>query len=315
LVKVDSTGTKQWDKTYGGTANDWGFSVIQTSDGGYAIAGNTNSFGAGNFDFRLVKTDSAGMTQWSRTYGGVSYECSRSVVQTSDGGYTLAGCTQSYGAGYYDFWLVKTDSTGNKQWNKTYGGTYYEEAYSVVQTSDGGYAITGYTQSYGAGSYDLWLVKTDSSGNMQWNKTYGGSGYEYGQSVVETSSGEYAIAGYTSSFGAGSYDFWLVGLSKDISLSSGLSMTNFNNSTITLYRGGTDQYWNFVRVRIWLIKEPTWIYGDINMDGVVDAKDLYILGRNYGKTFSLLSLTSIIGIAGIRTVEKRKQNKQPSYIS
>jgi len=146
------------------------------------------------------------------------------------------------------------------------------------------------------------------------SKTYGGLGADFARSVVQTSDGGYALAGYTDSFGAGGYDFYLV--KTDVEM--GLARTGLTNNTITLYRGKTDLYWNYVRVRIWLIKEPTWIYGDINMDGVVDVKDLYIVGRNYGKTLSLLSLTGIIGIASIHTIKKRKQPKQPkqpSYIS
>ena len=123
--------------------------------------------------------------------------------QTSDGGYALVGDTNSFGAGGNDFWLVKTDAAGNMQWNKTYGGTGTDTGISVFQTSDGGYALAGYTNSFGAGGKDVWLVKTDAAGNMQWNKTYGGTGADYGITVIQTSDGGYAIAGSTSSFGAG----------------------------------------------------------------------------------------------------------------
>jgi hypothetical protein len=198
---------------------------------------------------------------------------------------------------------------GALAWSKTYGGTSADYAYSLVQTGDGGYALAGYTKSYGSGNYDFWLVKTDAAGNMQWSKTYGGMGEDRAYSLVQTGDGGYALAGYTGSFGAGSYDFWLI--KTDVEM--GLARTGLTNTTIILYRGKTDTYWNYVRVRIWLIKEPTWIYGDINMDGVVDAKDLYILSQNYGKTFSLLSLTGIVAIASIHQIKKRKQNqKQPN---
>jgi parallel beta-helix repeat protein len=212
LVKTDSTGSMQWNKTYGGSGIDVASSVVQTSDGGYALAGYTTSFGAGQSDFWLVKTDSTGGMQWNKTYGGSGYDGASSVVQTSDGGYALAGYTNSFGAGGFDFWLVKTDSTGGMLWNKTYGGANDDYAYSVVQASDGGYALAGYTKSFGAGGYDFWLVKTDSTGGMQWNKTYGGTGTDIARSVVQTSDGGYALAGFTNSFGAGGYDFWLVKL-------------------------------------------------------------------------------------------------------
>ena len=212
LVKTNSFGAMQWNKTYGGANYECAFSVVQTGDGGYAIAGLTNSYGAGHHDFYLVKTNSSGDIQWNKTYGGADEDYAHSLVQTGDGGYAITGCTYSYGAGGGDFWLVKTDSSGNMQWNKTYGGTNYEFAESVVQTGDGGYAMAGCTSSYGAGSDDFWLVKTDSSGNMQWNKTYGGTDYDYAYSLAQTTDGGYAIAGYTWSYGAGNGDFWLVKL-------------------------------------------------------------------------------------------------------
>jgi len=209
LVKTDSSGKQQWNKTYGGTDYDRAHSVQQTPDGGYIMAGTTDSFGAGGGDFWLVKTDSSGKQQWSKTCGGTADDWVYSAQQTSDGGYMIAGSTKSFGAGGADFWLVKTDSSGNQQWNKTYGGTIDEWAYSVRQTSEGGYIIAGIAH-YDAGSGDFWLVKTDPSGNQQWGKTYGGSGYESAESVQETSDGGYVIAGATNSFGAGQNEFWLV---------------------------------------------------------------------------------------------------------
>jgi hypothetical protein len=200
----------EWNKTYGGTQDDAASSVQQTSDGGYILAGYTKSSGKGGQDFWLVKTDSAGNQQWNKTYGGAQDDEASSVQQTSDGGYILAGTTRSSGAGFYDLWLVKTDSAGNQQWNKTYGGTDADGASSVQQTSDGGYIIAGFTFSFGNGFEDFWLVKTNSSGNQEWNRTYGGTGYEVATSVQETFGGGYILAGETSSVGFGHYDFWLV---------------------------------------------------------------------------------------------------------
>jgi len=209
LVKTDSSGEKQWDKTFGGTRWDYAYSVQQTSDGGYILAGHTYSYGAGSSDFWLVKTDSSGEKQWDKTFGGTGWDSAYSVQQTSDGGYILAGHTFSYSASYSDFWLVKTDSSGEKQWDKTFGGTGDDYAYSVQQTSDGGYILAGYTDySYGTGYYDFWLVKTDSSGEKQWDKTFGGAGDDYATSVQQTSDGGYILAGHTYSS-----DFWLVVIS------------------------------------------------------------------------------------------------------
>ena len=217
LVKTDSAGTMQWNKTYGGTGTDLGYSVVQTSDGGYAIAGRTNSFGAGGIDVYLVKTDSAGSMQWNKTYGGTGNDVGNSIVQTYDSIYAIAGYTNSFGAGGNDVYLVMTDSHGSMQWNKTYGGTGNDVGNSIVQTSDYWYfgtdfwyVIVGDTSSFGAGEEDVYLIKTSTSGNMVWNKTYGGTGDESGNSVVRTSDGGYAVAGYTYSFGAGFSDVYLV---------------------------------------------------------------------------------------------------------
>ncbi|UCG37343.1 MAG: hypothetical protein JSV64_03465 [Candidatus Bathyarchaeota archaeon] len=210
LVKTDASGNMEWNQTYGGNRPDIAFSVVETSDGGYALAGRTRSFGAVMADYLLVKANGSGTQEWRRRYGGAGIDAARSVVETSDGGYTLAGFTDSFGAGDRDIWLVKTDASGNHQWNKTYGGSLADGAFSIVKTDDGGYALAGYTYSFGAGEEDVWLVKTDASGNHQWNKTYGGAGLDGAWSVVETSDGGYALAGYTESFGVGDRDFWLV---------------------------------------------------------------------------------------------------------
>ena len=201
---------EEWDKTFGGTHRDMASSVQQTADGGYILAGLTGSYGAGDYDFWLVKTDSNGNEQWNRTFGGTDDDMARSVQQTADGGYILAGGTESYGAGDYDFWLVKTDSNGNEQWNRTFGGTDDDMARSVQQTADGGYILAGGTESYGAGDYDFWLVKTDSNGNEQWNRTFGGTDDDMARSVQQTADGGYILAGDTCSYGAGGVDFWLI---------------------------------------------------------------------------------------------------------
>ena len=160
----------------------------------------TSSFGAGGFDYWLVKTDSQGNMQWNKTYGGAQDDFATSVVETHDAGYSLAGWTNSFGAGGEDLWLVKTDYFGNMVWNRTYGAQFYDEAHALIQTGDGGYAVAGNT-ALANGTEDALLIKTDPSGNMQWNQTYGGAKLQTALSIVQLSDNTYALAGYTSSLG------------------------------------------------------------------------------------------------------------------
>ena len=166
LVKTDSLGDTLWTKTYGGNNNDFGYSVSQTADGGYILLGSSESFGVGAADFYLIKTNANGDTIWTRTYGGNDYEYGYSVAVTTNGGYILLGSTSSFGAGSSDIWFIKTNSIGDTLWTRTYGGIGSDGGSSVQQTSDEGYIITGMTKSYGSGNADIYLIKTDSLGNV-----------------------------------------------------------------------------------------------------------------------------------------------------
>lgn len=212
IVKLNAGGLLQWTRTIGGTGNDEAKFIVQTSDGGYAVAGFTQSFGAGNSDFYIVKLDAGGNLQWSRTIGGPGEDVALAIVQTTDGGYVTAGYTYSFGAGDRDYYIVKLDSSGNLQWNRTVGGTNYEYGETIIQTSDGGYAVAGFTYSFGAGSGDFFIVKLDANGNLRWNRTIGGTDADYCLSIIQTSDGSYAAAGQVNSFGAGSNDFYIVKL-------------------------------------------------------------------------------------------------------
>jgi hypothetical protein len=181
--------------TFGGAGRDWAGSVQQTADGGFVIAGWTQSFGAGRSDVWLIKTDEEGNKEWSRTFGGTERDGAGSVQQTADGGFVIAGGTQSFGAGGYDVWLIKTDEEGNKEWSRTFGGTERDWARSVQQTADGGFIIAGNTASFGAGQYDAWLIEIDEEGNKEWSRTFGGTDIEDASSVQQTTDSGFIIVG------------------------------------------------------------------------------------------------------------------------
>jgi hypothetical protein len=210
LIKIDLNGNTLWTRTYGGSSDDKGHSVQQTTDEGFILAGEAKSFGAGNYDMYLIKINSAGTILWNRTYGGSSEDRCYAVQQTADGGFILAGETNSFGAGGYDYFLVKTDSIGNLIWNRTYGGIYDDHGISVQQTTDGGYVLVGETESFGPGERDVYLIKTDSTGNILWSQTYGGSCWDWAASVQQTADGGYIVAGGTMTFAVGWFDVYLI---------------------------------------------------------------------------------------------------------
>lgn len=211
LVKTSATGSVLWSRTYGGSRTDQAFGVQQTSDGGFIVGGfTTDNYVATGADFLLLKTDASGNLSWARAYGGEAGEHAFAVCQTSDGGFALVGGTTSYGAGGDDIWLVKTDAAGTLLWSRTYGGASYDEATSVYATNDGGVVVAGRTLNFGAGNTDILVIRTNSAGDVQWARTFGGNSAEAQVAIQPTPEGGCAISAATSSFGDGTLDAYLV---------------------------------------------------------------------------------------------------------
>ncbi len=214
LIKVDAAGNIQWDERYGGSSNDKGETVIQTTDGGYIAFGSALvTFSPFNMNYYLLKTTASGNQSWGKHIGGSDFELPGfSVLQTSDGGYIFTGATISYGQApgtTYDIHLVKTNSAGAIDWTKTYGGTGDDYGSALIQTTDGGYLIAG-NAAYGNGANDAFLLKTDASGNFLWGKTYGGAALDQFSAVVQTTDGGFAAVGLTWSWSFGQNDAFLV---------------------------------------------------------------------------------------------------------
>jgi len=222
IVKLSARGKIQWEKSLGGTKSDEAYSILQTSDGGYIVAGSSTSndedvsghHGFDGTDYWVVKLDPSGNIEWQKSLGGSSGDYPHSIQQTIDGGYVVAGYSFSIDGdvsgnhGSSDVWIVKLDVYGNIEWQKSFGGTYAEEAWSIQQTMDGGYIVGGYSDSedgdvtshYGFNDQpDYWVLKLDSAGNMQWQKSYGGYGSDYIKSIEETSDHGYIFTGPCSS--------------------------------------------------------------------------------------------------------------------
>ena len=157
-----------WEKTFGGNDDDFAYSIIQTTDGGYAVAGTTESYDIRGGDFWIIKLDSRGNKLWDKTFGGRRSDRAYSIIQTTNGGYVVAGYTRSYSTSLYDFWVIKLDSWGNKVWDKTFSKNYWDMAYSIIQTTDGGYAVVGETKfKDNSGGKDIWVIKLDKKGNLK----------------------------------------------------------------------------------------------------------------------------------------------------
>ncbi len=206
LMKVGETGEMLWTKTYGGAGNDHGWAVRQTVDGGFVIVGFTDSFGAGALDVCLIKTDAEGNELWSKTFGGSGEEYGWDVRTTSDNGFIIAAQTNSMGNGEIDAWLIKTDSEGNEEWSKNYGGDKVDRIFSVQQTNDDGYIAAGITYSYASISSndrDGYILKVNASGDQESYEIIGEDGYDVAHSIAPTKDGGSIVTGYGGSYSVG----------------------------------------------------------------------------------------------------------------
>ena len=212
IVKLDNVGNMIWEKSLGGSGSDHAYSIQQTTDGGYIVAGSSSSndgdvgSNIGNDDYWIVKLDNSGNLIWEKSLGGSSEEVARSVAQTADGGYIVAGYSMSNNGDISsnisaeDYWIVKLDAVGNLTWEKSLGGSLTDEAYSIQQTADGGYIATGKSLSNDGdvighnGYHDCWVVKLDAVGNLSWQKPLGGGDFDYGYDIKQTSDGGYIVA-------------------------------------------------------------------------------------------------------------------------
>jgi len=214
LIKINANGDTLWTKTRGGNSGDFALSGLQLSGGEFVINGYTHSFGAYPRSGYLMKTDSDGNELWMQTYGIYNYNACHKAHLADDGGFILAGETSMYGTNN-DFLLIRTDMDGNQIWLKTYGGPYVDGADAAYPAGDGGFLVSGLTNSFGGGGYDLHLLKTDMEGDSVWAYSYGGAADDWSATSCQTSDGGLAIAGATASFGFGGDDIYLVRVNSD----------------------------------------------------------------------------------------------------
>ena len=206
VAKYNPSGTLQWQRTLGGIDVDYGFSVALDASANVYIAGAAASQGAGDYDLLIAKYDSSGAIQWQRTLGGTADDTGYGIAVGGLGGVYVAGGVASAGAGGYDAFLVKYNSSGTLQWQRVLGGANTDGAYAVAADASDNAYLLGYTNSQGSGGYDILLAKYDSSGTIQWQRSLGGASTEIGYGVTVDSSGNPYIVGYTTTQGAGSAD-------------------------------------------------------------------------------------------------------------
>ncbi len=201
LLKIDASGDTVWTRKFGGPGDDNGWCIKETSDKGFIIAGFTNSSATSPNDVLLIKTDASGKKEWRRQFGGPGDDIGWSIVINNDGGYTIAAQTNSFGNGELDAYLIRTNAGGDTLWTKTFGGSQTDRVFSIDKTSDDGFVAAGITYSYGAGDRDAYLIKTDENGQLLWERTFGGAGYDNAHTVIIDQSNEVILTGYGEYWG------------------------------------------------------------------------------------------------------------------
>lgn len=242
VVKLNAVGNIEWNNSFGGSADDKGYDILQTSDGGYVFTGYESSVDGdvssnnGSTDYWVVKLDNTGDLQWQKSYGGSGADNSYAIIQTLDGGYAVTGLSNTTNGtgdvsgnnGSFDYWLCKLDASGNLQWQKSLGGTATEQAFGIVQTADSSYVLCGYSSSPNTGmvtgnhgSNDYWIVKIDKTGELLWQRSYGGSGSDRAFGISKTSDGGFIVNGVSPSTDGdvtsnhGDNDYWVVKLDSE----------------------------------------------------------------------------------------------------
>jgi hypothetical protein len=212
VIRTDARGDTLWTRVYGSPADETFFSVEPTADGGCVVAGST--FRTGQADITLTKLDSRGDSLWTRTYGGSSDDVADGIAPAGDSGFIIAGTTYSYGAGRPNAYIIRTDVRGDTIWTRVIGGAREECAYSVAPTADSGFVVSGWTNTFGAGGFDVYVMKLNSRGDTLWTRAFGGPADEFSYCVRATSDGGCVAAGWTASFGAGANDFYVIRLDE-----------------------------------------------------------------------------------------------------
>ncbi len=216
LLDIPATASASyWIKSFGGSSWDKAHAVAIADNGDIIVAGDTKSFGAGG-DVWVLRLDPNGNIKWQKIFGGVWNDSVFDVAIADNGDIIVAGGTNSFGDGLGDVWVLRLDSNGNIKWQKTFGGSSWDEAYAVAIADNGDIIVAGGTNSFGAGGYDVWVLRLDSNGNIKWQKTFGGVRYDWVFDVAIADNGDIIIAGYTGSFSDGlDDDVWVLRLDSN----------------------------------------------------------------------------------------------------